>query len=52
MAFEGFLTRTFTICDGFETPYPIVAAGGTRGPKGTKWHLRGSLLVFYNWRRV
>ncbi|QQP36255.1 Hypothetical protein FKW44_021300 [Caligus rogercresseyi] len=32
---------------GLKPQYPIVTAGGTRSPRCTKWHLRGSLLVFF-----
>ncbi|QQP41083.1 Hypothetical protein FKW44_015338 [Caligus rogercresseyi] len=47
MAFEGFLTRIFTIGEGFETPIPhFVAAGGTQGPKGHKMAFEGFLLLF------
>ncbi|QQP53311.1 Hypothetical protein FKW44_005750 [Caligus rogercresseyi] len=52
MAFEGFLTRIFTIGEGLKPQYPIVAVGGTRGLKGTKWHLRVPYSYFYNWQRV
>ncbi|QQP52160.1 Hypothetical protein FKW44_004209 [Caligus rogercresseyi] len=46
MAFEGFFTRILQVAKGLKPQYPIVPAGGTRGPKVHKWPLKGSLLVF------
>ncbi|QQP52839.1 Hypothetical protein FKW44_005110 [Caligus rogercresseyi] len=47
MAFEGFLTRIFTIGEGLKPQHPIVTAGGTRGPKGHKMVFEGFLTRIF-----
>ncbi|QQP49279.1 Hypothetical protein FKW44_009874 [Caligus rogercresseyi] len=52
MAFEGFLTRIFTLAKGLNPQSPLLRPAESEDPRCIKWHLRVPYSYFYNWRRV
>ncbi|QQP50212.1 Hypothetical protein FKW44_011139 [Caligus rogercresseyi] len=50
MAFEGFLTRILQWAKGLKPNTPLLRLAEPEGLRCTKWHLRGSLLVFLQLR--